>query len=191
MTHRVLGHHAWLDELEQIVRPTGLRADPRAPVAAEWLTTDHRSSDVAVDVEVPDRSPTDDIVDRLRAAREEATGERERGRVDRVARRRHVSGALDREQRAEDLLAQDARSAGEIGRDARAAEPALGRRIVAGRLDPPLARGGARVALDAFLCLALDQRRHVRRELVGLPDSHGRHGAREALEERVGYALVR
>src|SRR3954470_12989355 len=153
MTHCVLGHHTRFDELEEIVGAARLGADARAAVAAKWLTSDDRSSDVAVHVEVPDRCPVDDVVDGRRAPGEEAAGKRERGSVDRVARSFHVLDALDGEQRAEDLLADDARLAREIGRDPRATEPALAWRVGPRRGDGPLARRGARVLLDPLLRL--------------------------------------
>src|SRR5204863_8831148 len=101
MTHCVLGHHARLDELEEVVRAARLRADAGAAVASEWLTTDHRSSDVAVHVEVADGRAPHDLFDRRRATGEEPAGEREWRRVDGVARRIHVRHALHGEQRAE------------------------------------------------------------------------------------------
>src|SRR5437868_10330974 len=109
MTHCVLGHYAGFDELEEVVGAAGLRADPGAAVASKWLTTDHRSSDVAVYIEVSDRCPADDVIDRRGAAREEAAGEREGGSVDRIARGLHLRYALDRKHGAEDLLAQHSR----------------------------------------------------------------------------------
>src|SRR4051812_1909445 len=142
MTHCVLGDHARFDELEEVVRPACLRADARAAIAAEWLTTDHRSGDIAVHVEVPHRCPPGDMVDGGRTAREETAGERERGGVDGVAGSFHVAYALDGQQGTEDLLAQDARLSGQIGGYPRQAEPALGRRVWPRRRHGPLARSG-------------------------------------------------
>src|SRR3954447_23562543 len=165
MTHCVLGHHAWLDELQQAVGAARLRADPGPAVTSEWLTTHHRSSDIAIDVEIAHRCPPDDVVDGRWAAREQAARERERGCVDGVACGRHVGDALDREQRTEDLLAQHARTWGQAGGETRRAEPALGRRLRAERGERALAGRSARVALDALLRLAFDQRRYVGGEL--------------------------
>src|SRR5947209_11832560 len=67
MPHRVLRHHARLDELEQVVRPACLGPDPGAAVAAERLAPDHRAGDVAVDVEVADGHAPRNLGDRPRS----------------------------------------------------------------------------------------------------------------------------
>ena len=71
-----------------------------------------------------------------RAAREQAARERERERIDHVAGLVHVAHRGHRQQRAEDLLAQDRRVGREIGHEPRRAEPALG---AAPRPRPPRA----------------------------------------------------
>src|SRR5689334_19624940 len=101
--HGVLGHHARLDELEQVARAAGLGARAGEPVAAERLAGDHRAGDRAVDVEVADRNARLDVLDGVRVAGEEAGGERERRAVERVAGGLDVLDPLDRQQRPEDL----------------------------------------------------------------------------------------
>src|SRR5664280_2105650 len=54
VAHRVLRDRLLLDELQEIVRPSGLHARPRETVAAERLAGDHGPGDTAVDVEVAD-----------------------------------------------------------------------------------------------------------------------------------------
>ena len=55
MPGRVLGDDPRVGELQQVVGPSGLRADAGEPVAAERLAADHRAGGAAVDVEVADR----------------------------------------------------------------------------------------------------------------------------------------
>src|SRR4051794_28442988 len=106
VAHRVLGDHAGLDEAEQVVRAAGLGARAGDAVAAEGLAGDHRAGDRAVDVEIADRQPRDEVVDRARVAREQAAGEREAQGVDALDGLVEVPDALDGQQRAEDLVAQ-------------------------------------------------------------------------------------
>src|SRR3954470_14599328 len=99
--HRVLGDDARLDELEQVVGPSGLRSDARAAVAAERLPADHRAGDVAVHVQVADRRAPRHALDRRRRAGEQPAGERKRRRLHGVAGRIDARHALQRDQRAE------------------------------------------------------------------------------------------
>ena len=102
-----------------------------------------------------------------------------------------VAHPLDREQRAEDLLAQHGRVGGQVARERGRAEPAVARaaRCRARRSARPLS-ASARVAADALLRALLDQRRDRRPEAVGLPDDEHLDRAGEALEQRVGDRLV-
>src|SRR5215207_9082473 len=85
VAHRVLGHDARLDELEQVAGTARLRTGPRQAVAAERLARDHRAGDRAIDVEVADRRALDHVLDGVGIAREEPAREAERGGVDAVA----------------------------------------------------------------------------------------------------------
>src|SRR5205823_12574405 len=104
---RVLRHDARLDELEQVVRPAGLRAHAREAVAAERLAADERAGDGAVDVEVPGSQLLGGAADARRGAREEPGRERVLGIVGERERLVEVVRAHDGEERPEDLLGGD------------------------------------------------------------------------------------
>src|SRR5213594_4063451 len=104
---RVLRHHARLDELEQVVRPAGLRPHAREAVAAERLAADERAGDGTVDVEVPRPELLGGAADARRGAREEPGRERILGVVGKRERFVEVARAQDREERPEDLLGGD------------------------------------------------------------------------------------
>ena len=159
---------------------------PEQAVAAERLAADHRAGDAAVDVEVADRrAARSTSLDRVRVAREEPAGERERG-----ARRRasHASStiahALDGQQRPEDLLAQHrrVRRAGRRRASAAQNQPLVGHRR-APRGDPAVAapprrRSGRRAPAPRARSPAA--RRSPKR--VGLADLEHLDRAREALD---------
>src|SRR5215212_3240552 len=94
VAHRVLGHHARLDELREVARTAGLGPRPGQPVAPERLAADHRARDRAVDVEVADRRAVDDVVDGVRVAGEQPAGEAEGRGVHPIARLLDVADAL-------------------------------------------------------------------------------------------------
>src|SRR5438445_6627265 len=121
---RVLGHRARLDELEQVVRAAGLGADAREAIATEGLAADARPGDGAVHVEVPGAELVCRAPDAHRRAREEAARERVVGVVGERERVLEVVGAEHGEQRAEDLLARDARAGVARDDDHRANVPA-------------------------------------------------------------------
>src|SRR5262245_12684605 len=104
VSHRVLGDRARLAELQQVVRPAGLRPGSRETPTAERLAPDHRAGDLAVDVEVADGRARGDARDRRRAAAEEPGGQRERRGLDGRAGGIDAGDDLDAEDGAEDLL---------------------------------------------------------------------------------------
>src|SRR3954470_8950636 len=189
--HGVLGHHARLDELEQVARATRLGAGAGEPVAAERLAGDHRAGDRAVDVEVADRHPRLDVLDGVRVAREQAGGERERGAVERVAGGLDVPDPLDGQQRAEDLLVDDRRVGGQVGGQRGDGEPAAVGHLARLRRDAAVLLRLGGVAGHALLRLLLDHRRHVGVELRGLADLEPLDRAGEAVDQRVVDRLVR
>src|SRR5688500_14697278 len=69
--HGVLGHHARLAELSEVVGATRLGPHPGAAVAAEGLATDHRTRGAAVDVQVADRRAANHLRHSGRVAREQ------------------------------------------------------------------------------------------------------------------------
>src|SRR6516165_2732892 len=97
VTHRVLGDRPWLDEMEQVVRPTGLGAGSGQPVSAERLARDHRTGDAAVHVQIADRGPVTDVADSRRITGEQAAGQGERQPVDDLAAVLDAAHALDRQ----------------------------------------------------------------------------------------------
>jgi len=164
---------------------------PERRVAAERLAPDHRARDRAVHVQVADRRTLDDALDRVRVAREQAAGQRERQLVDAIHRGVDVPRALDREDRPEDLLAQHGRVGGQVGGDGGRDEPAaVGHAVAALGGDAAGLRRERPVALDPLACLLLDHRRHVGAEGVGLADEQPVDGAGDALEQGVGDRLV-
>ena len=160
----VLGHHARLDELQQVAGAAGLGAGAGQPVAAERLAADHRARDLAVDVEVADRRAVGDVVDGLRVAREQAAGERRtatrrRGRTPpRSSARARPPAAARRSPRA----ARASRPAGRRRASACANQPRVGHLGRRGAAIRPCACAVGGVARHALLRLALDHRRRRR-----------------------------
>ena len=74
--HRVLGHGARLDEVQEIVGAARLGSGPRQTVAAKRLTADHGTGDSPVDVDVG----TAGIESESSSTRAETMAKRRRGR---------------------------------------------------------------------------------------------------------------
>src|SRR5438270_40169 len=78
---RVLADRAGLEELQQVVGPTGLRADARHAEAAEGLTADDGAGDGSVDVDVAGPQLDLGLADVMRRTRVDAGGQRVLGVV--------------------------------------------------------------------------------------------------------------
>ena len=168
MAHRVLGHRARLDELEQVVGAAGLRPGARQAVAAERLAADHRAGDPAVDVQVADRGALADVADGRRIAREQPAGERERKAVDDLAGRARRRGparspAAARRSPRSSTGEPGGRSAATVGGQN---QPRSGTGSARGDDPCPRAAASVGVARDPLLRRALDHRRHLGAELA-------------------------
>src|SRR4051794_1320751 len=190
VAHRVLGDHARLDELQQVIGPAGLAPGAGEPVAAERLAGDHRPGDVPVDVEVADGQARADALDGGGIAREQAAGEREPLVGDDLARLVHRADRLHREHGPEDLLLEHPRAGGKAVDHRRSDEEAVVRRLT--RLEDARALFACRrdEPFDPLLRVALDDRRHVDAEPLRLVDQQLLDGAVQALEQGLGDPLV-
>ena len=146
---------------------------------------------MTVHVEVPDRRPPRHLLDHRRVAREEPACEREGRLFEHLAGGVDARDAVHGQHRAEDLVAQHGRLRREVGDHRGGAEPPPLRDRLPARHHAPLRGGLCCVALDPVPGLALDHRRDVGAERLGL--AHLEHGRRpgEPLDQRLGHRLVR
>ncbi len=184
-------HGAGLDELEQVVGTAGLGARPGQAVAAERLAPDDRPGDPAIDVQIAHRGAARGrngrCPDRARTARRSArTAARRRGRTPPPRPHRLDRSAAGRRSPRAEPGSPAGRSATTVGAANHPSEGTAPR----ARHDPPLLPRLLAVAAQAVLGVALDQRGHLGRQPVGLPDDEHRGRAGQPLGQRVGDRLV-